>query len=259
MKILLIVDETPFFHPKFVNDLVESLKKDNHEINVGLVKKIGKKNSIYKYLVSNFTKLNLSEIILLGLKRVIYFISNFFLPKGFKNRFFSVRSVLKKKNIKYFLIEKNINQTKYYDVIKKLDVDLIISSNSLYFGETILKLPKKGCINRHTSLLPSYGGVWPVLQCIANNESYTGVTIHQMTNILDEGKILSQKVISLENNRNLNDIYKIAFRESPNLIIEAINNLANGKFIENNYKKSYYSFPNDMDWSKFRKNGGKFI
>ena len=42
MKILLIIDETPFFHPKFVNDLAESLK-NKHEINVGLVKKIDKK------------------------------------------------------------------------------------------------------------------------------------------------------------------------------------------------------------------------
>ncbi len=259
MKILLIIDETPFFHPKFVNDLAESLKKDKHEINVGLVKKIDKKNNIYKYIISNFTKLKLKEIILLGSKRAVYFVSNLFFPKGFKNNFFSVKSVLRKKKIKHFLIEKNINQTKYIDLIKNLNVDLIISSNSLYFGETILKLPKKGCINRHTSLLPSYGGVWPVLQCIANNESHTGVTIHQMTKILDEGKILSQKIISLENNKNLNDIYRIAFEESPKLILEAIDNLDKGNFIENKYRKSYHSFPTNMEWSNFRKNGGKFI
>ena len=48
--------------------------------------------------------------------------------------------------------------------------------------KNILNMPKFGCINLHTSLLPKYRGVvtfWVLL----NNEEHTGVTVFQM----DEG------------------------------------------------------------------------
>ena len=260
MKILLILDETSFFQPLFANALIKKLKEKNFEVIGGLVTHIPKKNSIEKYLIKKFYKLYLSEIFLLSFKKTLSMFLSVIFPNGINESFFSVRSVFSKHKISYIKIKNDINKKFYVDKISNLNIDLIISSNSLYFGKKIIQIPKLGSINRHTSLLPSYGGIWPVLQAISHNESYVGVTVHKMTLSIDEGNILSQKNISIENNKNLTFIYKKAFMQSSDAVVEAIDNLLdNKKPTIKSYQKSYFSFPNDEEWKNFRKNGGRFI
>jgi methionyl-tRNA formyltransferase len=54
-----------------------------------------------------------------------------------------------------------------------------------------LNLPRFGCLNVHTSLLPKYRGAAPIQWAIANGESETGVTIMKMDAGLDTGPVLS--------------------------------------------------------------------
>ena len=56
----------------------------------------------------------------------------------------------------------------------------------------ILGLPRFGCLNVHTSLLPKYRGAAPIQWAILNDESETGVTIMKMDAGLDTGDILTQ-------------------------------------------------------------------
>ena len=46
MKILLILDETSFFHPLFAHQLITGFKKNNFTVLGGLVTKIERKNNI---------------------------------------------------------------------------------------------------------------------------------------------------------------------------------------------------------------------
>ena len=57
----------------------------------------------------------------------------------------------------------------------------------------ILELPKFGCLNVHTSLLPKYRGAAPIQWAIANGETETGVTVMKMDAGLDTGPIVSQR------------------------------------------------------------------
>jgi len=257
MKILIIIDETNFYHPKFFLDLYKKLKKRKYTVRVGLVTKINSKSSIEKYLLKNLSKLYIREILLLGLKKLFYMVGNRIFYNF--NLFYSVKSVVKKFKINTFEIQYNINKKIYINKIKKYNPDLIISSCSLYFDTNILKIPIYGCINRHTSLLPSYAGILPVFHSISDKKKYSGVSIHTMTKNIDRGILLAQKKIpNIEN--NLTKIYKKAFTISSDLIINAIDNLLIKKrIVQQNYKKNYYSFPNNARWIKFRKNKGKFI
>jgi len=260
MKVLIIVDETPFYQPNFTNDLIKELKAKNFDIYGANVIKIDKKNSIEKYLIFKFYRLFLSEILILSSKKISFSFLSFIFPYGFKRNFFSVKSAFKKNKTPFFSIKKNINNNKFIEKINNLKLDLIINSSSLIFNKEILEVPKFACLNRHTSLLPSYAGLWPVLQAISNNEKETGVTIHHMSTKIDIGKIYSQQKINISNNKNVSSIYKIAFSMSGSLIIEAIDNLINKKEpLIVKRKSSYYSFPTKIDWIKFRKNGGKFV
>ena len=78
--------------------------------------------------------------------------------------------------------------------LRGLKPDLIIvAAYGHILPQTILDLPKFGCLNVHTSLLPKYRGAAPIQWAIANGETETGVTVMKMDAGLDTGPIVSQR------------------------------------------------------------------
>lgn len=58
---------------------------------------------------------------------------------------------------------------------------------------SVLELPKHGCLNVHTSLLPRYRGASPIQRAILNGDTETGVTIMKMDAGMDTGDIVAQE------------------------------------------------------------------
>jgi len=56
--------------------------------------------------------------------------------------------------------------------------------------ESVLIMPRQGCINVHASLLPRYRGPAPIHWAVINGEKETGVTTMMMDKGLDTGDIL---------------------------------------------------------------------
>jgi len=81
----------------------------------------------------------------------------------------------------------------FLDELRRLTPDLIaVAAYGQILPESILNLPRYGCINVHTSLLPKYRGAAPIQWAILNDDSETGVTIMKMDVGLDTGDILTQ-------------------------------------------------------------------
>ena len=82
---------------------------------------------------------------------------------------------------------------KFIAGLRALQPDLIVT---VAYGQmlppTILDLPRHGCLNVHTSLLPKYRGAAPIQWAIANGDTETGVTIMKMDAGLDTGPVVSQ-------------------------------------------------------------------
>ena len=77
--------------------------------------------------------------------------------------------------------------------LRALQPDLIaVAAYGQILPQTLLDLPRFGCLNVHTSLLPKYRGAAPIQWAILNDDPETGVTIMQMDAGLDSGPILSQ-------------------------------------------------------------------
>lgn len=68
---------------------------------------------------------------------------------------------------------------------------IVVVAYGQILPQRLLDLPKHGCVNVHTSLLPKYRGAAPIQWAIANGESETGVTIMKMDAGLDTGPILA--------------------------------------------------------------------
>ncbi len=87
----------------------------------------------------------------------------------------------------------------FYNHLQALNPDLIVV---VAFGqilpESILHIPRLGCINIHGSLLPKLRGAAPIQWAIINQHPVTGVTIMYMDKGMDTGAMLLKKEISIE-------------------------------------------------------------
>lgn len=67
---------------------------------------------------------------------------------------------------------------------------IVVVAYGRILPESVLKLPKFGCINAHASLLPEYRGAAPMQRAIMDGKSETGVTIMKMDKGLDTGDMI---------------------------------------------------------------------
>jgi methionyl-tRNA formyltransferase len=260
-KIIIIIDEQPLHHPDYILGVIEYLKNNDWIINACLIKKNKNKASLNNFFIKKFFLLSFSDKIKLIYLKFYITIFNLIFKKGFNNKYYSVKSVLKKKLINYIEVREDINFSKNINFVKNFQPDIILSSNSQIFSDELINIPNIACINRHSSLLPSYKGLMPVFHAINKNEKYLGVSIHFMTNKIDEGKIISQSKFANLCHNNLNKIYSKIFTLSISCTIEAIEILLNkNKLIRiSDNKESYYSTPSSSDLSEFYKKNNSFF
>ena len=74
---------------------------------------------------------------------------------------------------------------------------IVVAAYGKILPKSILDMPKYGCINVHTSLLPDYKGAAPIQWAILNGETQTGVTIMYMDEGCDTGDIISAEHIEI--------------------------------------------------------------
>ena len=67
---------------------------------------------------------------------------------------------------------------------------MVVAAYGLILPTSVLKIPPKGCINIHGSLLPRWRGAAPIHRAIEAGDAETGITIMQMDEGLDTGDML---------------------------------------------------------------------
>jgi UDP-4-amino-4-deoxy-L-arabinose formyltransferase/UDP-glucuronic acid dehydrogenase (UDP-4-keto-hexauronic acid decarboxylating) len=94
---------------------------------------------------------------------------------------------------------KEVNHPLWVEKIRALSPDIIFS---FYYrnllGKEILELAPAGCLNLHGALLPRYRGRCPVNWVLVNGETGTGVTLHHMTPRPDDGDIVGQRRVAID-------------------------------------------------------------
>ncbi len=259
MRLYLVIDETDFYQPDFVARFLE--RTNDQVVGAALVTRVPAKNNINLYLASHWYYLRLTEILKLVGQSVRTKIYDAILPRRKGGRFYSVRSVFKFFRVDFIEVHDDINREEYIRHMQSSQPDVVVSSNSLYFGPDILRLPGICCINRHSALLPSYGGLFPVLQAYVHGEDATGVSVHMMTKKMDSGSILAQQKFVLRPQDTIASLYERCFACSADVLLEALEKIGRRDFssVGDYYPESYYSFPTPEHWGIFRKRGGKFI
>jgi len=100
------------------------------------------------------------------------------------------------------------------NVIKKLEVAnlsfAVVASYGKIIPDKILRLPIRGCLNIHPSLLPKYRGATPIESAIINGEKFNGISIILLDEEMDHGPLVAQKKISISDNTyypEIRDLY----------------------------------------------------
>ncbi len=88
---------------------------------------------------------------------------------------------------------KSVNDESYLAKLHALALDIIlVFSFGQLLKETLLKIPRLGCINIHASLLPRYRGASPIAAALLSGDTETGISYMQMEKGLDSGPVFKQ-------------------------------------------------------------------
>ncbi len=68
---------------------------------------------------------------------------------------------------------------------------IVVAAYGQILPQSLLDIPRAGCLNVHGSILPKYRGAAPIQWAILNHDAETGVTIMKMDAGLDTGAIVS--------------------------------------------------------------------
>lgn len=142
--------------------------------------------------------------------------------------------------------------------INELKPDIIITAAyGQIMPKIILNIPKFGCINIHGSLLPKYRGASPIQYAILKGEEKTGVTIIEMNERMDEGRIISQREIKIENTDTTASMHDKLSDSGANLLLETLPKIFNKKITyipQDDSKASYTKIlvkeDGKIDWNK---------
>jgi methionyl-tRNA formyltransferase len=128
-----------------------------------------------------------------------------------------------------FTAIEDINSPQGTELIKKLAADLLIV---IAFGQKIsseiIKIPPKGTINVHGSLLPKYRGAAPINRAIINGETETGISIITLAEKMDCGEILAQAKMKIADDDTADIIGDALGKLAAPLLLETINKIADG-------------------------------
>jgi methionyl-tRNA formyltransferase len=159
------------------------------------------------------------------------------------------------------LSPEDVNGEAFLEQLRALAPDLVVSvSCPQIFGRDLLSLPRMGCINVHSALLPHHRGMLPTFWALAEGESHTGVTVHYMSPGIDGGDIITQRRIAIEPGETLHSLMATCKREAAEAVLETVARLGDGSVAtlpNPPGEGSYHSFPTRADVARFRARGGR--
>ena len=94
-----------------------------------------------------------------------------------------------------------------FKFLKELNADLaIVVAYGQIIPKNFLNLTKKGFINIHASILPTWRGAAPIQRSIMNLDNETGISIMKLAEELDSGPVSKIYKIKLNKNDNAQEI-----------------------------------------------------
>ncbi|AKB43077.1 methionyl-tRNA formyltransferase [Methanosarcina vacuolata] len=257
MRIYINITEEPLYINRFIEDIIQS--NSDEIVGINIVSGSFLEGNSFKRKIEYVATIALISGPIKLLKRICI-MGSFFIFDGIKilrpKNPLSISKAANKYNIPITYID-DVNSIPFLGRLKKLNIDLIINQANLILKKEFLDVPKIGCINRHSALLPKYRGQLAPFWAYLNKETETGVSIHFVEEQIDSGDIIVQKRVPIMKFDTFDSLLDKIFLVTPHAMREALDIIRTGNFeeklIENNdNSSSYYSIPRFKDAVRFR-------
>lgn len=116
-----------------------------------------------------------------------------------------------------------VNSNVLEAIIDRCVPDVVVATWPEKIPVHLLKKVSNGWINVHTSYLPRHKGGSPHIWTILNGDQYAGVTIHKMSDKIDNGPILSRKKVLINNDITGQELFHLLCEQGSQLLYDEIN------------------------------------
>lgn len=133
-------------------------------------------------------------------------------------------------NIPCYYIESSESGKKtndYFDVINEIKPDVILIMGWYYMvPKKIRDIASYGAWGIHGSMLPNYAGGAPLVWAIISGESETGVTLFKLQDGVDDGDIIEQQIIKIEETDSIKEVYEKVTIVSKEILLNSLKNIS---------------------------------
>ena len=138
-----------------------------------------------------------------------------------------------------FVETEDVNAPAIIDKIATQEPELIVVvAFGQKIGNQLIKLPPRGIINVHASLLPKYRGAAPINWAIINGESETGISIITVAEKMDVGDILAQAKMTIAADETAGELHDRLAKLAAPLLLDTVDKIEKGTIV---YTKQNHS------------------
>ncbi|MFL5800064.1 MAG: methionyl-tRNA formyltransferase [Actinomycetota bacterium] len=256
MRIVFIAPEEPFVIPTFFAEVLPATGDD--DVALAIVKPLYRGSTWFSQAKRFARAFGVRDLLSEGAAYTRLRLLDLTYRVSGRGRPRSLSTLAREHGIPVFM-PREVNAEDFLGQLRTFSPDMVISvACPQIFGEALLELPPLGCINVHSSLLPTYRGVLPTFWALANGERETGVTVHRIDSQIDGGGIIAQRRIPVRADDTLHSLMVRCKVVAAQLIIESLGRFRDGKpdVLPNAVEAgSYRSFPTASDVARFRRRG----
>ncbi len=259
--IMVLVTRNHIGSTIFVNQLV------NHGINIQAIVEshtiLAKDNNLGNYIkrISSMGAALSAQWLLVSLYTIVRITTSILLSYcGVRQKILTVGQICKRHKIS-IIKTKDINSEETISQIKSFQPDIIVCA---YFNQILKKeicdIPKLNCVNIHLALSQKYRGLNSYFWVLANNETESGVTIHEVDEGIDTGNVIAQQRVKISDADTAIGFFIKLSQIGGQLFISSLGDIEKGiSSVKDTSGSQYYSTLTKEGYAELMKTGRKFF
>ncbi len=209
MRVFIITQDEPVYAPLYLRKIVEKTRGRHVVVGLAALSVAGRKGwvSFLRDRLGIYGPRDFSLAVIIALRARLRT---------------SLRASAQKFGIA-LIDARKVNDPGFIERVRGLQPDVILSvASPQKFGRDLLAAARVVCLNVHSAMLPRHRGMDALFWTMLQDEKEAGVTVHVMSDKLDEGGIVEQQAFPVADGDTLHDLYLRSVENGSTLVARAL-------------------------------------